>query len=59
VKPGIVKDPIYLEHIRGVPHMESPQRLEVLYQMLEDHFSGRLTAVKPRPVSLVELAYVK
>lgn len=58
MKTGIVRDPIYLEHIRGVPHVESPQRLEVLYQMLEDHFSGRLTSVQPRPAHWEELAFV-
>ncbi|MBI4764671.1 MAG: histone deacetylase, partial [Deltaproteobacteria bacterium] len=58
MKTGIVQDPIYMEHIRGVPHVESPQRLEVLYQMLEDHFSGRLTTVQARPAHLEELAYI-
>jgi acetoin utilization deacetylase AcuC-like enzyme len=58
VNTGIVKDPIYLEHIRGVPHVETPQRLEVLYQMLENHFTGRLKSVQPRPADLEELAYI-
>ncbi len=58
MKTGIVRDPIYLEHIRGVPHVETPQRLEVLYQMLDNHFSGRLTPVQPRPATLEELAYI-
>ncbi len=31
---GIVKDPIFLEHKPGYLHWESPQRLEVLYEML-------------------------
>ncbi len=58
MKTGIVKDPIYLEHIRGVPHVESPQRLEVLYQMLEDCFSGRLKSIQPRLATPEELAYI-
>ncbi len=45
---GIIQDPIYMEHIQGIPHVESPQRLEVLYEMLEDHFSGRLKLIPPR-----------
>ena len=53
-----MQDPIYLEHIRGVPHVESPQRLEVLYQMVEDNFSGRLNSVPPRPATQAELAYI-
>jgi acetoin utilization deacetylase AcuC-like enzyme len=58
VKTGIIQDPIYLEHIRGVPHVESPQRLEVLYQMVEDNFPGRLNCVPPRPATQSELAYI-
>jgi acetoin utilization deacetylase AcuC-like enzyme len=58
VRTGIVKDPIYLEHIRGVPHVETPQRLEVLYQMLEDHLSDRLISIRPRAATPEELAYI-
>jgi len=58
VKTGIVKDPIYLEHIRGIPHVESPQRLEVIYQMLEDHFADRLDSIPPRPATQEELAFI-
>jgi acetoin utilization deacetylase AcuC-like enzyme len=58
VKTGIVKDPVYMEHIRGVPHVESPQRLEVIYQMLEDHFAGRLDCICPRPATQEELGYI-
>ena len=36
MKPtGIVKDPIYLQHEMGSFHPENPQRLEVIYQMIE------------------------
>jgi len=58
VNTALIQDPIYLEHIRGVPHVESPQRLEVLYQMVEDNFSGRLNCVTPRPATQMELAYI-
>lgn len=33
---GIVKDERYMNHVMGASHPESPQRLEVLYAMLED-----------------------
>jgi len=35
-KTGIVKDMRYLDHIMGAYHPESPQRLKVIYEMLED-----------------------
>ncbi len=38
---GIVKDPIYLEHKPGYLHWESPQRLEVLYEMLAEDGHSR------------------
>lgn len=47
-----------MEHIRGVPHVESPQRLEVIYQMLEDHLPGCLESVLPRPATEEELALI-
>ncbi|MGA3084301.1 MAG: histone deacetylase [Thermodesulfobacteriota bacterium] len=55
---ALIQDSIYLEHLRGVPHVESPQRLEVLYRMVEDNFSGRLISVQPRPATQAELAYI-
>lgn len=55
---GIVQDPLYLEHIRGVPHVETPQRLEVIYQMLTDHFPDQLEQVIPRPANEEELGYI-
>ncbi len=48
MKTGIVRDPIYLEHLRGFPHVESPRRLEVLYELLDRNFSGRLYPVPSR-----------
>jgi len=35
-KTGVVKDPLYMEHRPSEFHPESPQRLEVLYEMLEE-----------------------
>jgi acetoin utilization deacetylase AcuC-like enzyme len=35
-RTGIVRNPIFMEHRPGYYHPESPQRLQVLYEMLED-----------------------
>jgi acetoin utilization deacetylase AcuC-like enzyme len=55
---GIVQDPIFIEHLMGIPHVESPQRLEVLYEMLEEVFSSRLTSIPMRPATPDEMAYI-
>jgi acetoin utilization deacetylase AcuC-like enzyme len=55
---GIVTHPVFMEHLRGVPHVESPERLEVLYEMLEECFSSRLESIVPRPAAKEELAYI-
>ena len=35
-RTGIVQDPIYMEHVMDPGHPESPERLKVIYEMLED-----------------------
>ena len=55
MKTGIVREPIYLEHLRGFPHVESPRRLEVLYDMLDRHFAGRLYPVTSRAAAPEQL----
>ncbi len=39
---GVYRDPIYIAHETGSFHPESPQRLEVIYSMLEDNGVRRL-----------------
>jgi hypothetical protein len=48
---GIVQDPIFIESWRGIAHVKSPQRIEVLYGMLEGDFTGRLTTLPLRPAT--------
>lgn len=55
---GIVQDPLFLEHLRGFDHVESPRRLEVIYQMVNDHFPGQLVEIRPRAASTEELGYI-
>ncbi len=58
MKTGIVREPIYLEHLRGFPHVESPRRLEVLYDLLDRNFSGRLYPVSSREAAPEVLAAI-
>ncbi len=56
---GIVRHPLYIEHLRGVSHVESPARLEALYRMLDSaDMDGRFAAVEPRPATDEEITRV-
>jgi acetoin utilization deacetylase AcuC-like enzyme len=55
---GIVRDPIFLEHLRGVGHVESPRRLEAIYEMLDRRFDGQLQAIPGRAASPEELTAI-
>jgi len=55
-RTGIVRDERYLNHIMDPGHPESPERLKVIYQMLEDpEMKGVLQEVKPRLATREEL----
>ena len=56
-RTGIVKDQRYLNHDMGLGHPESPERLRVLYQMLEEEeLRGQLLEnVKARPATREEI----
>jgi acetoin utilization deacetylase AcuC-like enzyme len=56
---GIVKDWRYLEHNMGNAHPESPQRIQVIYEMLEREsvFSSYPT-IEPRSASEEEIALI-
>lgn len=58
MKPtGIVRDPSYLQHDMGAFHPESPQRLQVIYDMIEELGSeANLFEVSARPASRDEIA---
>jgi acetoin utilization deacetylase AcuC-like enzyme len=58
-KTGIVKDDRYLDHMMDPGHPESPERLRVIYKMLEEsEMKGFLEKVKPRPATREELAMI-
>jgi acetoin utilization deacetylase AcuC-like enzyme len=58
-RTGIVKDNRYLEHMMDPGHPESPERLKVIYQMLEEKEMKEIVeVVKPRAATREELEMV-
>ncbi|MGC8603808.1 MAG: histone deacetylase family protein [Desulfomonilaceae bacterium] len=57
MKPtGLVRNEIYLKHDMGMYHPESPERLEVLYRMLDELGTAlNLEYVEPRNATVEEL----
>jgi len=58
MKPcGIVKDETYLKHDMGMYHPESPERLQVIYDMIEEFGSTlNLTTIPVRQASVDEIS---
>jgi acetoin utilization deacetylase AcuC-like enzyme len=55
-KTGIVRDDRYLAHVMDPGHPESPERLKVIYRMLEEEeMKGLYELVKPRAATREEL----
>ena len=55
-KTGIVRDDRYLAHVMDLGHPESPERLKVIYRMLEEEeMKGLYELVKPRAATRGEL----
>ena len=57
-KTGIVRDYRYLEHYMGAGHPECPERLEAIYQMLDQEMKDVLKNVHAREALKSELLYV-
>lgn len=58
-RTGVVKDPIFMEHRPGPYHPESPDRLRVLYEILEDEdVAGGFVEIAPRCASREDLERV-
>ncbi len=56
---GVVRSDIYKEHLADYPHVESPQRLEVIYDMLDSaDMAGKFVTISPRPATHDELAWI-
>ena len=58
-RTGIVKEDKYLNHCVGEDHPECPERLQVLYSMLEEpDMSGRFKEIPARSATQDELLLV-
>jgi len=58
-RTGIVKDDRYMEHVMDPGHPESPERLRVIYKMLEEpEMKSLFEWVKPRPATREELEMI-
>src|SRR4030042_1842877 len=58
-RTGIVKDGRYLEHVMDPGHPESPERLKVIYKMLEEaEMKGLFEMVQPRAATQEELEMI-
>ncbi len=58
MKTGIVRDWRYTEHEMGAFHPENPQRINVIYEMLDKEFPLPLKEIKPRFASEEEIEMV-
>ncbi len=58
MQTGIVSHPRYLDHIAGPGHVESPERLRVIYQRLnQEDIRDKLAHIEPREASEHELSW--
>jgi len=58
-KTGILKDKRYMDHDMGPYHPESPRRLEVIYDMLEEpDMKGLFINIPPRKAKKEELEFI-
>jgi len=56
---AVVRHDLYKEHLANFPHVESPQRLNAIYEMLDGaDMAQRFLTVPPRPATHEELAWV-
>ncbi len=56
---GVVRHELYKEHLADYPHVESPQRLQVIYDMLDQaDMADKFVAISPRPATHEELAWI-
>lgn len=56
---GIVCHDTYKKHLAGFPHVESPERLQVIYDMLDAaDMAGKFVSISPRPATHDELAWI-
>jgi acetoin utilization deacetylase AcuC-like enzyme len=58
-RTGVVCHDLYRQHLADFPHVESPERLRVIYDMLEaPDMAGRFVTISPRFATHDELAWI-
>lgn len=58
-KTGIVRDDFFKKHNMGLFHPESPDRLEIVYKMLdEEEMRGRFATIMPREAAEKEITAI-
>jgi len=55
---GVVRDRRFLEHTMGPGHIESPLRLEAVYEMLDEDGPENLIDIPTRPATAEELGFI-
>ncbi len=59
VQTGVVKDNRYLDHVANGYHPESQQRLQAIYEMLQDSdMKGKYPEIQPRLATHEELEFI-
>lgn len=58
MKTGIVKDKRYMEHDMGPFHVETPQRIESIYRMIDEKIKFSLSVIEPRFATEEELSLI-
>jgi acetoin utilization deacetylase AcuC-like enzyme len=59
LKTGIVRDEFYKKHSTGLFHPESPERLEIVYRMLDqENLNGRFATIMPREATEEEITAI-
>jgi len=56
---GVVCHDLYKQHLADFSHVESPERLQVIYDMLDEaDMAGKFVSISPRPATHDELAWI-
>jgi len=58
MKTGIVRDDRYLDHFMGPGHVECPERLEAIHEMLDRDLGVPVERIEPRLATAGEIAFV-
>ena len=58
MKTGILRDKRFMEHDMGAFHPENPQRLEVIYRMLDEEITFEYSPIEPRVGTEEEIRWV-